>query len=98
MRINANSHASSRLCMWERDLYPLSPLLLLRPAEDRGQYPPEVPDDRLTNAEGLLPDLVNSLEDTAATGRPNRVVHHGSSVDGTTHSHCIRPDWFGGET
>lgn len=72
-----------------------SPSLLLRPAQDRGQSPPEVPDDRLTNVERLLPDLVNSLEDTAATGRPGRVVHRGFSVDGTTHSHCRRPGWLG---
>lgn len=87
MRINANSHASSRLlCIWEQDLYPLPPL---SSASDRPwQSPPEAPDDRLTNVQGLLLDPVNSLRDTAATVRPGRVVHHSFSVDGETSPHC----------
>lgn len=51
--------------------FPLSP-----PPSDRPwQSPPGAPDDRLTNVEGLLLDPVNSLRDTAATVRPDRVVH-----------------------
>lgn len=53
--------------------FPLSP----PPPSDRSwQSPPGVPDDRLTNVEGLLLDLVNSLGDPAATVRPDRVVYH----------------------
>lgn len=53
--------------------FPLSP----PPPSDRSwQSPPGVPDDRLTNVEELLPDLVNSLGDPAATVRPDRVVYH----------------------
>lgn len=70
--------------------FPLSP-----PPSDRPwQSPPEAPDDRLTNVQGLLLDPVNSLRDTAATVRPGRVVHHSFSVDGETSPHCRPRGWL----
>lgn len=93
MRINANSHAPSRLCIWERDLYPHPPVSSSRPPT--WQPTPDVPDDPLANVEGVLPNLANSLRYTAAPGRPDRVVYHGFPVDGATNSHCRPRGWLG---
>lgn len=67
--------------------FPLSP-----PPSDRPWQSP--PDDRLTNVEGLLLDPVNSLRDTAATVRPDRVVHRSFSVDGVTKAPCRPRGWL----
>lgn len=70
--------------------FPLSPL----PSDRPWQSPSEAPDDRLTNVQRLLLDPVNSPRDTAATVRPDRVVHHSFSVDGETSPHCRPRSWL----